>query len=405
MKRIAFVAPPFAGHLNPLLTLAVAARDADYEVTVTTGARKVAAVQTLGLAANQIQSIGPDSLESIADTATRVGGNPAKLLAQFRDNLALLPAIRDELRDTWRQCPPHLVVADSVAPVAGFVCTELGIPWITTIATPFTIENRRGVPAYCGGWRPGFPLRDAAGRLAIRSFKRAVAWKFRREFAGLGATLPYRPDGTESIYSPTAILGFGISELEFPRDWPACFRMIGPAIDCPDSGPPSTFPAAARRVLVSVGTHLQWAKRSLPEDVAVLAAGFPDVQFVVSLGGANAEVREQSANVAVYPFVPYARDLAQFDAVIHHGGAGITYAAILHGIPSIAVPHDYDQFDFAARIEHHHLGRRARSIANCAPALRQVLDTPSWPQLTKMRDAARRYRPAEAFLETVNEIV
>ena len=35
--------------------------------------------------------------------------------------------------------PPDLVVADSVAPVGGLVCDELGIPWITTIATPFAI--------------------------------------------------------------------------------------------------------------------------------------------------------------------------------------------------------------------------------------------------------------------------
>ena len=85
--------------------------------------------------------------------------------------------------------------------------------------------------------------------------------------------------------------------------------------------------------------------------------------------------------------------------MVHHGGAGITYAAILHGKPSLVVPHDYDQFDFAARIEHHGLGRRARTLN--ARALGSVLSRPAWPALTPMQAAARRYRPAAAFLEVV----
>jgi hypothetical protein len=103
--------------------------------------------------------------------------------------------------------------------------------------------------------------------------------------------------------------------------------------------------------------------------------------------------------VSVCPFVPYTRDLAAFDAVVHHGGAGITYAAILHGKPSLVVPHDYDQFDFAARIEHHGLGgaaaggsRRGRSVKSSPGGLAQVA-----------RDAGggTALSTAEAFMETV----
>jgi glyoxylase-like metal-dependent hydrolase (beta-lactamase superfamily II) len=36
--------------------------------------------------------------------------------------------------------------------------------------------------------------------------------------------------------------------------------------------------------------------------------------------------------------------------VVHHGGAGITYAAIRAGVPAVVLPQDYDQFDYAARI-------------------------------------------------------
>ncbi|HEU0120187.1 MAG TPA: glycosyltransferase [Bryobacteraceae bacterium] len=405
MSRLVFVAPPFAGHLNPLLPLAAAARDSGYAVEVITGANKLGAVQAYGLPCRSLQSIPPGSLEAIANTAAPVGSHPSLLLAQFRDNLSLLPAIKAELESLWRADPPALVVADSVAPVGGLVCESMGIPWITTIATPFAMENRTGTPAYCGGWSPGHSLRDAAGRLAIRLFKRAVAWWFRKEFALLGGGFPYRPDGYERIYSPHAILGFGLEQLEFPRDWPPHFQMIGPVVDCPEPGPPLSFPPAAKRVLVSVGTHLLWAKRTIADDVAQLAAEFPGVQFHVSLGGEPVPPSKTTANITFHSFVPYARDLSFFDAVLHHGGAGITYAAILHGLPSVVVPHDYDQFDYAARIEYAQLGRRARSIATAAPALRAVLAEPDRAALEAMRLHAQSYRPAAAFLSVARRLL
>jgi len=402
--RIAFVAPPFAGHLNPLIPLALAARDAGHAVEVVTGARKVAVLAARGLAARALATAGEDRLEAVANTARPVGNMPWKLLAQLRQNLALLPALRAELIASWRGERPDLVVADSVAVVAGLAAEELGIPWVTTIATPFVIENRRGVPPYCGEWRPGgrwAALRDACGRLAVRAVKRGIARRVRADLSRLGLPALYRADGSEAVYSPRAILGFGIAELEFPRDWPPAFRMIGPVIASPEDCPPLAFPAG-RRVLVTLGTHLLWAKDGLVEATRRLAENLPDVELVVSLGQperAGEPCARVANGVSVCPFVPYARDLAAFDAVVHHGGAGVTYAAILHGKPSLVVPHDYDQFDFAARIEHHGLGRRARRLD--ARALGAVLARKAWPELGAMQTAARGYRPIEAFMRTV----
>jgi UDP:flavonoid glycosyltransferase YjiC (YdhE family) len=109
--------------------------------------------------------------------------------------------------------------------------------------------------------------------------------------------------------------------------------------------------------------------------------------------------------VTVYPFVPYARDLGRFDAVIHHGGAGVTYAAILCGVPAVVVPHDYDQFDYAARVEFYGCGVRAGSVRGAGGALRAVLEKKAWPELERMREAALTYRPGERFLELVRGLV
>ena len=359
----------------------------------------------------RLQSIGPDRLEAIANGPKRVGSAPWRVMAQLRQNLRLVGAIQLELIAQWKADSPALVVADFMAPVAGSAADALGIPWITTIPTPFAIEQHRGTPAYCGGWVPGTgQVRDALGRQAIRRLKDAGFWYFRRELGELGFARRLRADGTEAIYSPRAILGFGLRELEFQRDWPPGFRMIGPVIDSPENCPAICLPEAGRKVLLTLGTHLLWAKGTLVERAEQVAPLMPDVHFVVSLGeprDVGAPPRRPAANLEIHAFVPYARDLERFDVVVHHGGAGVTYAAILAGVPSLAVPHDYDQFDFAACIAHHGLGLRIGSLdpALVRDSLRKLLVRERWPAVEKFREAARRYRPGEAFVETARSIV
>ena len=408
--RVLIVAPPFAGHLNRLVTMAQAAREAGHDCAFVTGQAKLAALRARGFAAAAPPSIAPDAMERVAHGHGRTAGRPWRLVAQFRDNLRLLPHLAADLERHLREAPADVVVADSVAVIAGPVCERLGLPWITAIASPFAIENRRGTPAFLGGLtpRPG-PLgaaRDAGGRAAVRLFKRAVFAAHRRAIGPL-LPAPYRADGSEAIYA-RRILGFGMRELEFDRDWPAGFEMIGPVHGALEESPALALPPGRAQVLATIGTHLPWAKDRLVRDVARLAARMPDLGFTVSLGnpGDPAPPRAPATNLRVVPFVPYHRDLGRFDAVIHHGGSGIVYAAIEAGVPSLVVPLDHDQPDFAARIAHHGLGLRLRALGPAAdPALRRLLRGGEWPAVARFRRLAAAYRPSERFVAAIEEAV
>ena len=72
-------------------------------------------------------------------------------------------------------------------------------------------------------------------------------------------------------------------------------------------------------------------------------------------------------------------------AVVHHGGAGTTGAAVRSGVPSVVVPHFADQFYWGSRL--HALGVAARPVPRAfasAPSLARLLEGALAP------DTARR---------------
>jgi len=406
--RLLLVAPPFAGHLNPLLTIALGLRERGFEPRFATGQAKADLLRGHGFVVDAVLGHDPGALERIADTSGPVRSNPVLLAHQLRANLALLPGLRAELDALVARDRHDLVLADFTAPVAGLVAQDRGLPWLTLMPTPFVLETRTGTPSYCGGWgparHPGHRLRDAAGRAATRATKHTMQHLFAARLRAAGARV-YRPDGSEAAYSPTSILGLGMRELELARDWPQQLELIGPVTATPEPWPVAPHLPPGPLVLVTLGTHLGWAKTSLVPEVRRLAAQLVDHTFVISLGDASRAdpepVRTQG-NVVTFHHLPYDLVVPGCDAVIHHGGAGITYSAVRAGVPSLVIPHDYDQFDFAARVRAAGAGRSVRRLdsARTLPALRQVLAMDRAP-LRGLAAAARGYDPLSAVERAV----
>lgn len=409
--RLLLAAPPFSGHLNPLIAMAKRLREHGYDPRFATGPGRVELVRGLGFAADPVLERDPQAFERIADTDGPVRGNPVLLGRQLAANLALLPAARRELAGIVERDRPSLVLADFTAPIAGLVARAAGIGWVTVMPSPFVLETRTGTPAYCGGWHPprhaGHRARDAAGRATTRLVKRGFGRVFASQLRELGTTI-YREDGTEAAYSPQAILGLGMAELEFGRDWPAAFELVGPITETPEPAQALPRLPAGALVLVTLGTHLHWAKRDLLGRLRPLAEAFAGRQFVVSLGrpsGAAAGPRLVARNVTVYDYLPYDALMPAFDAVVHHGGAGISYSAIKAAKPSLVWPRDYDQFDYAARIAVAGAGLAVRRLDSRAAvrALDQVLGMDRRP-LRDLAAAAGRYDPFAATLAAVRRL-
>lgn len=407
-RRIDFVAPPFAGHLYPALDLARRLRDrglTNLRVLTTAGGARAASAS--GLPFVEILPGRDAEVWAIANTRVQVGSNPLRMWRQVESNLALMQDLRRQLRELWSADPPQLVLADFVVPVAGLTAQSLGIPWWTGMPSPCALETPDGVPAYLGGWRPRASLlgtlRDAAGRTMVRTFKKTSAWLFQRPLRELGIDALYRSDGTEVLYSPDRILAYGLREFEFERSWPPSVRFIGPLTAPPPFEPDPLsqrlWVADHPHVLVTLGTHLQWARDQAIRLIDELARLLPETVFHFSQGEMGVTGSEIRGNVHLYCSIPYDAELGRYAAAIVHGGTGVTYACLQAGVPMLVWPHDYDQFDHAARIVHHRLGLRLRpSAPRIAEDLQRLQSDESLrPARDRFRSLCAACDPAESF--------
>ncbi|WP_181411100.1 hypothetical protein [Nocardioides humi] len=208
MRRVDLVAPPMAGHLHPVLGIAARlAQEPRLDVRVVSTAAAQPAITAAGVAGLALLDGADEVIETVVNPPYRIGSDPRLLFRQFRAAVALQADFRRELLAAWGRCQPDLVVADFTMGAVGTAADEIGVPWWTTHPSPCAIEGRAGPPSYLGGWRPGSSAagraRDAAGRAAVRGFKRVAPRLAGVRLADVGMARIHREDGSESIYSPS----------------------------------------------------------------------------------------------------------------------------------------------------------------------------------------------------------
>jgi UDP:flavonoid glycosyltransferase YjiC (YdhE family) len=408
LKRIFLVAPPFSGHLHPLLGIALRLQSVG-EVTVLSTPSGVRAAQSSGLSARAILAEDEAKVWAIAEPGTDVKSNPLLLYRQLKANVALMGKLKAELEAIYLTEKPDLVIADFTVPVAGIAAQQHGIAWWTTLPSPCVFETRDGPPAYFGGQTPAKTWQRRAVHTAMRAmtrvFKRGMFRMFRSSFQALGFENIYRDDGSEAVYSPAHVFALGVSELEFPATQPAQFHLIGPVLHTPPSQHPA--PAFANdgrpHVLISIGTHLPHAKATLAETMREIAARHSSIEFHFSHGQVKASNEKHEGNFHEYAFVSYSQHLPRYALVIHHAGAGVMNHCLHHGIPAVVYPLDFDQFDNAVRLVAAGVALRAKGQQDIEQRMVEALaDSALQSRCRAMSQVMRRY-DAEGFIAKLVE--
>ena len=417
MKRIKIdvVVVPLSGHLYPTMNLLLPLLDnPQYEVRLFTGPQKKTVAEAAGFNLVTTLEGHVEEFEKAANNSEQLGLLSA--YHQLSDSIDLINVVSDQLLEEWQKNRPDIVIADFITLSGGLVAHQLGIPWISTMATQFAIETTDGPPCFFGGlgspkngWQVSVQF---LGRKGTRLVKRIVSFSFRDRLKRYNFKL-YNQLGHETIYSPYSILGIGMKEVELKKGFPKHYKWVGPSgasVEAGEDYPLDLSPFMERKkVLMTCGTQLAWAKENLIYQATQLAKAHPDCHFFVTrgVGGEVFQCENLMENLSVVSYLPYKEYIPQMDYVIHHGGAGIFYQCIIYGKPALILPHDYDQFDYAVRGVEAGIAFTAKrdNIKEIGQAFDRLLAKEDWSELENLRQAAHSYHPTEILESEIHRLL
>ena len=353
--RWLFTCRPGAGHYEPLVPLAVAARAAGHTVAFASGAPVADRAQQAGFEAFHA---GPDA-SFRAEWAPRFPGFDALVgdaqrhffLTEIFANLELVPRAADleGIVDTWR---PDLLVHE-VAELAGpLVGSARGIPYVDVSYGPLIAAS----------------LLRAAGEAA------APEWRARglepHPVAGLFQHL-YVDTCPPSLQSPEIAALDAVQPLR-----PA-------AASVPEADAPDWLDHLERAAVVYLTMGTVWNRDLDVFRTVIEAVRDDDIDLVVTIGRENdpAALEPLPDNVVVHRYVPQGLLLPRCDAVVSHGGAATTLGALAFGVPLLFLPQGADQYSNAERVVAAGAGRQLlkeqRSIDSVRTSLHALLSDTS----------------------------
>lgn len=384
LPRVCLVSFGSAGDLHPMLALGQGLRARGHAVTLLTNPMFAGAAAAAGLdfagageAQHQHDTIGHPKLWHPIDGFG--------VMWRYLLRPALLPTY--ERLSELAASGPCVVVANPVAMGARIAQEKLGLPLITaytaatmlrSICDPMTLAQWR-VPRWVpAGWRRAAwswldrhkleplvrPDLDALrGKLGLAPLQASVfgTWMHSPQ---AGVTLFPRWFAPAASDWPSQVVqaGFPLYDEGAPRELPeglADFLDAGPA---PVVFMPGTARAAAADFFA-----------------AALHACEQTGQRGLLLGAVPADLR-LPPTVRAAGYLPFGWLLPRARALVHHGGIGSCAQALRAGIPQLVVPHAYDQFDNAMRLEHLGVGvglpHGPRALEAMGNRLKELLDNP-----------------------------
>ena len=378
-RHIAIIAPPTAGHLNPLQALGAELVRAGHRVSVVHTAEVARYIDEPGVTFAPLTDDAPGSLDAYlarlaAPTGlrglTRMIAATAQMTARLLDGA---PAVLESIG-------ADAVIADSAEPAGALIAQRLRLPHIVSV-TGLPLLQEEDVPPPFVGWRYRPDrlgrFRNRGGYGVSRLLMRPIADVLQRRRRDWGIDQPARP---------LAHVGQCPRALDFPRHaLPANFFYGGPwrrpvseEVELPVGGEPLVF--------CSLGS-LQGARKALFATMAQACAAI-GARAVIGHGGGLSPADEAAlpGDPLVRAFWPQQAVLRHCSAAILHGGFNTVLDALAAQVPIVAVPIAFEQPGTAARLARigaaQVIAPRRLSTARPAEALEEVIRNPAYREAT-----------------------
>jgi len=373
MSTIYAFTTPARGHLYPLTPILLELRDRGHRIKVRTLASELAALRRLDLDAEPIDP----AIEALPVNDWEAKSQSQAVNNTFGRFLARAPYEIADLQDAVAEQPPDLLIADINSWGAAAAAEASGIPW-ASFSPYFTWYPAPEVPVFGPGMKP---MPGPLGRLRNTALSRLVTLGLNRRFLSelndlrseIGA--PELASLVELWTRPPKLLYMTVPELEYPRaKWPSSFSFVGPLNWEPPSTPPGWL-AAIDRPLILVTASTEYQQDDALISTALEALAGEDVFVVATTAGNDPEQFSAPANARIERFAPHGPLLERAEAVICHGGMGITQKALAAGVPVCTIGWGRDQLESGRRVELAGAGALLPRRKLSAERLRESLET------------------------------
>lgn len=369
------LAPPTAGHLNPLQVLARALAGLGHRVSIVhvDGIERFVTDPAFEVA--RLGASGGAALDAYLDLLGRPTG-PRGLPRMIAATAEMTARLLDDAPAMLQRIGAEAVLADTAEPAGPLVAARLGLPLVASV-TGLPLLREENVPPPFLGWRY---RPDAIGRnrnnggyqvadLLLRPMTRVLDER-RRAWGRAGEPEPL-------LWEAQCPRG-----LDYPRArLPERFRYGGAwraaddaALDMRRDDRPLVF--------CSLGT-LQGSRRALFRTMAAACAAV-GARAVIGHGGGLSAAEEAAlpGDPLVRAFWPQTAVLRHCAAAVLHGGFNTVLDALAAGVPIVALPIAFEQPGTAARVAWSGAGRvlspRGLRAGTLAAVLGAVMHDPGY---------------------------
>jgi UDP:flavonoid glycosyltransferase YjiC (YdhE family) len=372
--RILFTTNPLYGHLYPMLPLMNAARRADHEVIVATGANFAPEVERHGFA---IWSVGPSAQQVRAQSATTDDDPPMDQLGQM---------VEAGMRLFGR---PGIARARDLTPLAADWQPDLVVRELTE-AAGWQAAAVSGAVDVMHGFGTHIPYLVDAMQIVLG----AVRSELGRSDRSLDLTdVPY-VDPCPPLLQPPGGTPFGNVLPLRPE-----MGVVHPGEELPESMRNLTY---EKTFYLTLGTAFN-VPQLLAQAIDAVRDLHHNVIITTGPGVDSSSFGQVPPHIAMAAFVPQALILKHCAAVVSNTGSGTMLGALGEGLPQVCLPMGADQFSNADQIARTGAGivvpPDARTPQTIRAAIEEVLDNPSYAA------GARVLQADIAAMPSANEVL
>ena len=408
------------GDVQPYVALGQGLRAAGHDVSICTSEHFAAFITAHGLDYRHMNNGFVDLIGSMEGRAAIAGLD--NLLGTLRVMASMLPRVGplqvETLQDAWcaaQAVQPDLILFHPKIPGAVDIADALGVPVIMAPLFPQYVATGEfptlGFPAlpFGAGYRRGtyHLVHWLAGRIGGGPIRR---WRCNNAMAPRPAALGLF---TDAAGHPIPVLhGYSTVVSARPTDWPetavvaGAWSLAAPGDWLPQAALLEFLAAGPPPVYVGFGS-MAGRDPTRVTRIVLEALRLSGRRGLLALGWGGLDPPALPPDVMAIDQAPHDWLFPQVAAVVHHGGAGTTEAALRAGKPSVVCPFFGDQPFWGRRV--HTLGagpapipQKRLTAGRLAAAIREAATDPS------MSDAAealgRRLRREHGVASTVRWI-